>query len=53
MARVGSQSKGGYPEFFDLFDQAGQNVVRAAELLEQLLASYPGLAGAGGGRARL
>jgi predicted phosphate transport protein (TIGR00153 family) len=41
MARAGRQSEGGYPEFFDLFDQAGQNVLRAAELLEQLLAGYP------------
>ncbi len=32
-------------EFFDLFDQAGQNVARAGELIEQLLADYPESAG--------
>src|SRR3954470_14501249 len=28
-------------EFFDLFEEAGGNVVRAAALLEQMLADYP------------
>ena len=28
-------------EYFDLFEQAGANIVRAAGLLEQLLATYP------------
>jgi uncharacterized protein len=28
-------------EFFDLFEEAGGNVVRAAELLEQMLRGYP------------
>jgi predicted phosphate transport protein (TIGR00153 family) len=28
-------------EFFDLFDEAGGNILRAASLLEQLLESYP------------
>jgi predicted phosphate transport protein (TIGR00153 family) len=28
-------------EFFDLFEEAGGNIVRAASLLEQMLADYP------------
>src|SRR5436189_3720069 len=28
-------------EFFDLFEEAGGNIVRAAALLEQMLADYP------------
>jgi hypothetical protein len=28
-------------EYFDLFEQAGANLVRSAELLEEMLASYP------------
>src|SRR2546429_5922271 len=28
-------------EFFDLFEEAGGNIVRAAGLLEQMLADYP------------
>ena len=28
-------------EYFELFEQAGANIVRAAELLEELLATYP------------
>jgi predicted phosphate transport protein (TIGR00153 family) len=28
-------------EFFDLFEEAGVNIVRAAELLERMLATYP------------
>src|SRR3954449_5506309 len=28
-------------EFFDLFEEAGRNIVRAASLLEQMLADYP------------
>jgi len=28
-------------EFFDLFERAGANIVRAAELLDEMLASYP------------
>jgi uncharacterized protein len=28
-------------EFFDLFERAGENIVRAAELLDEMLASYP------------
>jgi uncharacterized protein len=29
------------PEFFDLFERAGANAARAAELLEQLLDAWP------------
>jgi predicted phosphate transport protein (TIGR00153 family) len=29
------------PEFFDLFEEAGANIERAAELLEQMLLSFP------------
>lgn len=29
-------------EYFALFEQAGENVLRAAELLDQMLAGYPG-----------
>jgi hypothetical protein len=32
-------------EFFDLFDEAGRNIGRAGELIEQLLAAYPESAG--------
>ena len=28
-------------EFFDLFEEAGQNIVRAAQLLEQMLETWP------------
>jgi predicted phosphate transport protein (TIGR00153 family) len=28
-------------EFFDLFEQAGTNIVRAADLLDQMLGAYP------------
>jgi predicted phosphate transport protein (TIGR00153 family) len=28
-------------EFFDLFDEAGKNIVRAADLLDQMLRGYP------------
>jgi predicted phosphate transport protein (TIGR00153 family) len=28
-------------EFFDLFERAGANIVRAAELLDEMLANYP------------
>ena len=33
--------RGGDHEFFDLFEQAGANLVRAADLLDQLLAAFP------------
>ena len=28
-------------EFFDLFEEAAANIVRAADLLDQMLAHYP------------
>ena len=28
-------------EFFDLFEEAGTNIVRAADLLDQMLRSFP------------
>ena len=28
-------------EFFDLFEEAGANIVRAAELLERIIADWP------------
>jgi uncharacterized protein len=36
---------GGDGEFFDLFERAAANVVRAAELLEEMLAGFPETAG--------
>src|SRR4051794_10607058 len=32
-------------EFFDLFEEAGSNILRAADLLDQLLRGYPENAG--------
>jgi len=32
-------------EFFDLFEEAGQNILRAADLLDQMLRNYPESAG--------
>jgi uncharacterized protein len=32
-------------EFFDLFEESGQNIVRAADLLDQMLRGYPENAG--------
>ena len=32
-------------QFFDLFEEAGQNILRAADLLEQMLRDYPDNAG--------
>jgi predicted phosphate transport protein (TIGR00153 family) len=33
--------RGGEGEFFDLFERAGENAVRAAELLEEMLSGFP------------
>jgi predicted phosphate transport protein (TIGR00153 family) len=41
MASVANLLRGGDREFFDLFERAGANVVRAAELLDELLAGFP------------
>jgi len=41
MAGLARKLRGTDDEFFDLFDQAGANIARAGELIEQLLAGYP------------
>jgi predicted phosphate transport protein (TIGR00153 family) len=41
MASIANLLRGTDREFFDLFEQAGANIVRAAELLDEMLARYP------------
>ena len=41
MASIANLLRGTDREFFDLFERAGANIVHAAELLDQMLASYP------------
>jgi|SRR5690348_12301513 len=41
MSSVANLLRGGDREFFDLFERAGANVVRAAGLLDELLAGFP------------
>ena len=41
MASIANLLRGTDREFFDLFERAGANIVRAAELLDEMLASYP------------
>jgi uncharacterized protein len=41
MARLGQLFSGRDREFFDLFEEAAQNVVRGADLLDQMLAHFP------------
>ena len=41
MASIANLLRGSDREFFDLFEQAGANIVRTAELLDEMLASYP------------
>ena len=41
MARLGHIFSSRDREFFDLFEEAAQNVVRGADLLDQLLAHFP------------
>jgi uncharacterized protein len=41
MAALGNMLRGGDGEFFDLFERAGANVVRAAELLDEMLSGFP------------
>ena len=41
MARLGQIFGSRDREFFDLFEEAAQNVVRGADLLDQMLAHYP------------
>ena len=45
MAGLARILRGTDDEFFDLFDRAGQNVAKAGELIERLLADYPDSAG--------
>jgi uncharacterized protein len=41
MARLGQLFSSRDREFFDLFEEAAQNVVRGADLLDQMLAHFP------------
>jgi uncharacterized protein len=41
VASIANLLRGSDREFFDLFEQAGANIVHAAELLDEMLASYP------------
>ena len=41
MASLANLLRGTDREFFDLFERAGANIVRAAELLDEMLARYP------------
>jgi uncharacterized protein len=41
MASIPNLLRGSDREFFDLFERAGTNIVRAAELLDEMLARYP------------
>jgi predicted phosphate transport protein (TIGR00153 family) len=41
VASIANLLRGSEREFFDLFDRAGANVVRAAELLDDMLVRYP------------
>jgi predicted phosphate transport protein (TIGR00153 family) len=41
MASMTNLLRGTDREFFDLFERAGANIVRAAELLDEMLACYP------------
>src|ERR1700758_5102249 len=41
VASIANLLRGSEREFFDLFERAGMNIVRAAELLDEMLARYP------------
>ncbi|HST55252.1 MAG TPA: DUF47 family protein [Solirubrobacteraceae bacterium] len=41
MAGLARILRGTDQEFFDLFEQAGENIVRAGDLLERMLSGYP------------
>ena len=41
MASIANLLRGSDREFFDLFERAGANIVRTADLLDQMLARYP------------
>jgi uncharacterized protein len=48
VASIANLLRGSDREFFDLFERAGANIVHAAELLDEMLASYPESAGLAG-----
>ncbi len=41
MASIENLLRGNDREFFDLFERAGANIVRAAELLDEMLNRFP------------
>ena len=41
MASIANFLRGSDKEFFDLFERAGENIVRSAELLDEMLSDYP------------
>jgi predicted phosphate transport protein (TIGR00153 family) len=41
MSAIGNLLRGSDREFFDLFERAGANIVRAAQLLDEMLSGYP------------
>jgi predicted phosphate transport protein (TIGR00153 family) len=41
MSAIGNLLRGSDKEFFDLFERAGANIVRAAQLLDEMLSGYP------------
>jgi uncharacterized protein len=41
MTSFGDLVRGSDREYFDLFERAGENIVRAAELLDEMLAGFP------------
>ena len=41
MSAIGNLLRGSDREFFDLFERAGANLVRAAQLLDEMLSGYP------------
>jgi predicted phosphate transport protein (TIGR00153 family) len=41
MAGLADVLRGQDPEFFDLFERSGANIVRAAQLLDEMLGDYP------------
>src|SRR5205807_307992 len=41
VASMANLLRGTEREFFDLFERAGENIVRAADLLDEMLARYP------------
>ena len=53
MGSISDMLRGSDREYFDLFERAGANIVRAAELLAEMLVLVAGLADAGAGDHRL